>query len=151
MVLGLRCSNSDYHYVLLSGTKKVPVLENEEYISYPVNLKKAFALKWMVEEIRDRLGKFKIDRVVIKTPEPLARRTASLTERIEFEAAVQIACAEVGLKAVFKKVKSTIAKDLGLKGKAKYLQNLDTSAIKDFDALSEKAREATLAAWTELP
>ena len=150
MVLGLRCSNTDYHYVLLSGTKKAPVIEHKGSISYPVKVKKPASLKWMVDETRDRLRKFDITKVVIKAPEPLARRTGPLTERIEYEAAVLIACADVGIKAVFKKVKSTIAKDLGLKGKSKYLQTLDTTPIIGFDALPEKIQEAILAAWSEL-
>uniref|UniRef100_Q01T22 Holliday junction resolvase RuvC n=1 Tax=Solibacter usitatus (strain Ellin6076) TaxID=234267 RepID=Q01T22_SOLUE len=150
MVLGLRCSNTDYHYALLSGTKKVPLVEDQGSVSYPGGLKKPAALKWMVDEIQDRLRKSDIDSVVIKGPEPAATRTSSLVERVEYETAAMIACAEVGLKAVFKKVKSTLAKDLGLKGKGKYLQTLDTSAIPGFSTLSEKAKEAALAAWTEL-
>jgi hypothetical protein len=151
MVMGLRCSNTDYHFVLLTGTKSSPVLKQSGSFNYPKGLKKPFALKWMLEETRDRLQKCTIDRVVIKASEPLARPSGPLTERTEFEAAVLIACAQSGLKAAFKKVKSTIAKDLGMKGKAKYLLEFDTSAITDFDSFSEKTREAILAAWTELP
>jgi hypothetical protein len=150
MVLGLRCSNTDYHFALLSGTKKAPILENKGSISYPVKVKKPASLKWMVDEIHDRLRKIHIDVVVIKAPEPSARRTSVLTERIEYEAAVLIACADVGIKAVFKKVKSTIAKDLGLKGKGRYLETFDTGALKNFSELPEKTREAALAAWSEL-
>jgi hypothetical protein len=140
MVLGLRCSNTDYHHVLLSGTKKAPVMEGIGVINYPEGLKKQFALKWMVDEIRDWLKKAKIEKVVIKGPEPMAMRTTGLVERVEYEAAVLIACADHGLKAVFKKVKSTIAKDLGLKGKGKYLLTFDTSAFKDFEELPDKTR-----------
>jgi hypothetical protein len=150
MILGIRCSNTDYHYALLGGTKKAPVVESQGAISFPSGMKKPIALKWMVDEIRDQLRKNKIDKVVIKGPEPSAARTSALVERIEYEAAILIACAEAGLRAAFKKVKSTIAKDLGLKGKARYLKTLDTSVIERFDTLPEKSQEAVLAAWTEL-
>lgn len=150
MVLGLRCSNTDYHFVILGGTKKAPLLESRGCVGYPTGVKKPLALKWMVDETRDRLQKGNIDRVVIKAPEPLARPTGSLIERIEFEAAVLVACGQFGLRAAFKKVKSTIAKELGLKGKGKYLLTFDTSAIKDFGSFPEKTQEAILAAWTEL-
>ncbi len=150
MILGLRCSNTDYYYVLLSGTKTLPILDCHASIQYPGGLKKPVSLKWMADEIRDLLRKVEIEKVVIKASEPMARKTTSLVERAEYEAAVLIACADSGLKAVFKKVKNTIAKDLGLKGKGKYLQSFDTTAMKGFDLLSEKGREAALAAWTEL-
>lgn len=150
MILGLRCSNSDYHFALLEGTKKAPVIKKCERVQFPEGFKKPAALKWMVDEIKDKLTQVKAEKVVMKGPEPMARPTAELRERIEFEAAVYIACAETGLKAVFKKVKATIAKDLGVKGRARYLQTLDTRHITGFEALSDKAKEAVLAAWTEL-
>lgn len=150
MVLGLRCSNSDYHLVLLDGTKTLPILKYKTAIKYPAGLKKPLSLKWMVDEIRGYLKKFQIEKVVIKAPEPSARPSSSHTERIEYETAVLIACADSGLKAVFKKVKCTIAKDLGLKGKGKYLETFNTDAIDGFDKLPEKTQEAAFAAWTEL-
>jgi hypothetical protein len=55
-----------------------------------------------------------------------------------------------GMRAVFKKVKSTIAKDLGQKGRSKYLANLDTSWAPTFDGFSDKEKEAIQAAWSEL-
>jgi hypothetical protein len=44
---------------------------------------------------------------------------------------------------------STISKDLGLKGKGKYLKTkLDTSPIKDFENYAQKVQEAILVAWS---
>jgi hypothetical protein len=149
-VLGLRCSNTDYYFVVMRGTKKTPSIEANSLIQYPEGFKKAVSLKWMVDEVKDKLKKYKIEKVVMKGPEPAAFRTSSLLERIEYEAAVYIACCEIGLKAVFKKVKATIAKDLGLKGKGKYLKTLNTSVIANYASLPEKGQEAAMAAWSEL-
>ena len=56
-----------------------------------------------------------------------------------------------GMNAIFKKLKSTIAKDLGLKGRAHYLQtSLDTSVIPGFGGRGGKEQEAILAGWSEL-
>ena len=150
MVLGIRCSNSEYYYVVLRGNKASPIIDGHDLVRYPDGFKKPASLKWMVEEIKDRVQEHQIQKVVMKGPEGMAVRTSGLLERVEYEASVYIACAEKGIKAVFKKVKSTIAKDLGLKGKAKYLKSLDTSCMKGFDTLPEKGQEAALAAWSEL-
>jgi predicted xylose isomerase-like sugar epimerase len=150
MILGLRCSSTDYYYVVLTGTKAAPEIASQKSHKYPHNLKKPASLKWMLEEIRDLLQRFEIEKVVFKAAEPLAMKNSSLVERVEYEAAAQIACAQAGLKAVFKKVKNTISKDLGMKGKAKYLQTLDTSPLAGYTQLPEKGKEAALAAWTEL-
>ena len=150
MILGLRCSNSDYYYVLLSGTKVAPKLHDHGLVQYPTGLTKPASLKWMFDEVRDRLGKSNAKKVVLKGPEPAATKSPSLVERVEYEAAVLIACGEIGMNAVCKKVKSTIAKDLGMKGRGKYLLSFDTSRLAGFDTLPEKGREAALAAWTGL-
>ncbi len=86
----------------------------------------------------------------MKGAEPMANRTSEILARVEYEAAVYIGCSEMGRKAVFKKVKATVAKDLGLKGRGKYLETLDTSVMGGFAVLAPKAREAALAAWSEL-
>jgi len=55
------------------------------------------------------------------------------------------------MTGIFKKVKSTIAKDLGLKGRGHYLRTeLDTSVIPGFAGKPDKEKEAILAAWSEL-
>ena len=46
------------------------------------------------------------------------------------------------------KRKVTLAKDLGLKGKARYLLTFDTSPIPDFADLDEKMKDAVLCAWS---
>ena len=70
---------------------------------------------------------------------------------MENETAFMLAGAIRGMKAIFKKVKSTIAKDLGQKGRAKYLVNLSTETIPEFGELHEKVQEAVIAARSELP
>jgi hypothetical protein len=150
MILGIRCSNLDFCFVILEGTKKSPVIHSHELVLYPKGFKKPASLKWMVDELRGILAKYDIERIVMKGPEPMAKKKSQLIERIEYETAVYIACAQEGKKAVFKKVKCTIAKDLGLKGQAKYLANLDTTVMDGFGELSDKGQEAALAAWTEL-
>jgi len=49
-----------------------------------------------------------------------------------------------------RQVKSTMAKDLGFKGRGRYLATLDTSAIASFTQLDDKIQEAVLVAWSGL-
>ena len=149
-VLGIRCSNKDFTYAIMTGTKKNPSVLHIASVTVPKNFTRPRALPWMVQEIQDLIEKHAVANVVMKASEGRFRGKP-YTERVELEAAVYIAAGMNGMNAVFKKVKSTIAKDLGLKGRGHYLQTtLDTSVIVDFDAYSEKEKEAILAGWSEL-
>lgn len=85
----------------------------------------------------------------IKRTETSVKRSNALERRIEYEAIASLAAAEAGCTNVHRKVAATVAKDLGLKGKSKYLKtDLDTSAIDRFAAYSAKEHEAILVAWS---
>jgi len=107
-------------------------------------------LVWFLREIEALLDKFDIEMIVTKEFEG-RKRDKSFVARVEHEAMVYMAAANHGITAVFKKRKCTIAKDLGLKGRARYLSTkLDTSPIPDFNSYSDKTQDAILAAWSEL-
>lgn len=150
MVLGIRCSNSDFSYAVLSGSKDAPTLEYEGSNKIPRNYSKPRALSWFVQEVEEIITRHEIKKIVMKGFEGQVK-TKTYEERVELETAVYIAASKFGLNAVFKKVSSTIAKDLGLKGKKHYLTTqLDTSVIPNFAEKSEIRREAIFAAWSEL-
>lgn len=149
-VLGIRCSNRDFTYVVMSGTKSIPQIKSQKAIMLPKNYSKPRALHWFVQEIEHLIEKHKIDVIVIKGFEGRTRGK-TYEERFELETAAFIAAGKNGINAVFKKVKSTIAKDLGLKGRGHYLKtHLDTSAIPDYSQKSDKEKEAILVGWSEL-
>lgn len=150
MILGIRCSNKDFSYAVLSGTKNKPTVEHEGANKIPKNFSKPRALSWLVQEIEEIINKHNITKIVMRGFEGQVRKRTTYEERVELETAVYIAAAKCGINAVFKKVRSTIAKDLGLKGKAHYLQSLDTSSILGYDERSDIKKEAILAAWSEL-
>jgi hypothetical protein len=151
LVLGIRCSNTDYTFAVLKGTKKAPGVVVTGTVPYPKGFTKPQSLKWLAQEIDGFLKTHQIEKIVMNRFEGRGLRKLAYEDRVEHEAAVYIAAANSGMKAVFKKVKSTIAKDLGLKGRARYLAaGLDTSLIPDFQTYSDKVRDATLAAWSEL-
>ena len=58
--------------------------------------------------------------------------------------------AALGIKPVLRRVKSQVAKSLGLKGRAKYLDSFDTSVLADYERLPKNLQEAVLAAWSGL-
>jgi len=148
-VLGIRCSNTDFAYAILDGSKRSP---NEIVIgafAYPKGYAKPRSLRWLVQEIDGLIDKHEIRAIVLKAYEGRTRGKAH-EDRVEHEAAVIIAGANRGLTAVFKKVNSTIAKHLGQKGRARYLQRLDTTVLPSFASASNKVQEAMLAAWSEL-
>ena len=149
--LGVRCSNSDYTFCILSGDGRSPDVECVERVAFPKDYTDAEVLKWLNQEVRAILADHTFDAVGLKRAETNVKRSNSLEVRIQAEAIVALAASEIGCSVIDRKVNSTIAKDLGLKGKAKYLQTkLDTSVIPDFDDYSEKERDAILVAWSFL-
>lgn len=148
--LGLRFSNSDYTYAVMSGTKKAPTIIEIGTIGYPKGFQRAQTLKWLLHEQEAIHTKYKIGIVVIKKFEGRSKGNA-FEDRVEGESTAFIAAASSGLKAVYKKMGSTIAKDLGLKGKASLLKtDLDTTVIENYDQLSDKEKDAILSSWSEL-
>jgi hypothetical protein len=148
-ILGVRCSNKDFAYALVSGDTASPQLITCRTLAYPKNFEHHSALLWFVQELEQLIHKNNVAALVLKKSEGRTK-SGTFEARVEFEAAAQIAAAKLNLSRVFKKVKSTLAKDLGLKGRAHYLEVLDTSAIPQFDDYSEKEQEAILCAWSEL-
>jgi hypothetical protein len=144
-ILGVRCSNRDFAYAILDGTKQTPSQLKIATLSYPRGFAKPQSLHWLFQEADALLRRHGIEKIVLKRFEGKSRG-APFEDRVEHEAAVILAAAERGMKAVSKKVKSQIAKDLGQKGRARYLAELDTSWLPSFGTLSDKEKEAVQAA-----
>lgn len=150
-LLGLRCSNLGYSYVVMTGTKAAPAMLAHNTVLAPKGYVTPPRLKWMCHEITDLCRKHNIRAIFMKGTEGLASRGATFVDRIEMEAMVYYSGHELGIRHIVKKVKSTIAKDLGQKGKAKYLQTMDTSCFPALADLDEKEHEAALTVWSGLP
>jgi hypothetical protein len=149
-ILGLRCSNKDFAYVLMSGTKAAPQLAECRTLAYPKNFAHPRSLLWFTQEIEQLIRKHSVQGIVMKRSEGRSKG-GSFEMRVEYEAAAYLAAARCNVMRAFKKVKSTLAKDLGLKGRAHYLDtSLNTSVIPGFADFSEKEQESILCAWSEL-
>ena len=146
--LGIRCSNSDYSIVILSGNRGSPKIIKKACNCSPNGYTTARRLKWFLQELEDILNTFEIDEIVIKGTEPMAQKGGTYAERVENEAMIFLAAEKKGIKSVVKKVNSTIAKDHGLKGRGKYLATLDFSIFPDFEKEKQKMQEAITIAWT---
>ena len=151
LVLGLRCSNADYSFAVLDGSKSHPRIVEKGSVRFPHTYSRARQMGWFKQEIEDRRKHHSISALAIKGAEGIASRGKAFVERIENEAAAILAAVARGIGKVPRKTKSTIAKDLGLKGRAGYLATaLDTSVIAGFNDLPVKEQEAVLVAWSEL-
>jgi phosphohistidine swiveling domain-containing protein len=148
-VAGFRCSNSDFAYCITSGTKDAPTLTEKHRIQFPAGYSEPELFKWLYQETLTIFKRAKCQAVGIKKAEGTVRRSNALEARVQAEAIVTLAAADSGCHRVQRKVSATIAKDLGLKGKGKYLHSqLDTSPLAGFDALSSKLQESALVAWS---
>jgi hypothetical protein len=147
--LGVRCSNTDCIFAMLDGSQESPTNISLKKVRFPKGFSKAELLKWFYQEFEDFLKNKDIDSVGIREPEKNARRSNSLDLRLQFEGIISLLSAQHGIGQIESKIKSTIAKDLGLKGKGKYLDTkLDTSCIDDFDDYDKKQQEAIMVAWS---
>lgn len=150
-ILGIRCSNSDYAYAVITGTKESPELVVSDIIAFPKGYSPPEIMKWLLQELESINTKYDISRWVIKGAEPMAMRDKAYTSRVEFEAMVSLSAVNKGNSNVCRKVKSTIAKNLGLKGTAKALViDLDYSLIDGLKNMKDKEFESVVAAWSEL-
>ena len=147
-VLGIRCSNTDLAYCVLSGTKNAPVIEAASAISYPRGFSEPEILKWLRQEVTQIFERHQCDKVAIKKPELAVSRSNAIDTRIACEGIVSLAAAESGCMSVDRLVNVSIAKGLGLKGRGKYLQTMDTSAVAEFDQYTPKIQEAIMVAWS---
>lgn len=149
-VLGIRCSNKDYTYAILTGTKTNPRIIDTQTLPYPSGFPTAESLKWLLQEIEGLIIQYDIKRITMNKSETRVRGN-DYEHRVEHEAIVYIASLNKGVKCVDKKVKGSIAKDLGLKGRASsLLDTSNTSLIKDFDNYSKKSQDAIFAGWSKL-
>ena len=151
MILGIRCSNTDYTFALLKGRKKTPQLQNIKTAAFPKGYSRPNSLRWFFQEIEDYFAKHtEITECVIKGAEPMAQKGSAYSERVEHESMVLLTAANKGINAS-RKVKATIAKNLGLVGRAKALEeDLDSSVLAGYDKYTAKEQEAILAAWSAL-
>jgi hypothetical protein len=148
MVIGIRCSNQDFSYAILDGTKAAPILINKSTISFPRNYSRCKELKWFYQELEGLKDSYEIKEWGIKGAEPMAQKGKFYAARIENEAMIFLLCANIGNDNVIRKVKQTIAKNLGFKGKSKYLKEVEFDNIEGYDNCNEKIKEAILVAWS---
>lgn len=147
--LGIRCSPNDYTYATLSGTIANPALIEVKTIPFPANYSQPEKLKWYHDELQNLNRKHGIDSWAIKGAEPMATKGGAYADRVELEAMVSLSAGMLGSSNVVRKVKATIAKDLGLKGRAKSLiEELDYTKIHGLNERSDKEFEAIVVAWS---
>ena len=150
-VLGLRCGSTEYSFAVLKGGKRKPEVVVKGTVKFPKSNSRALNIAWFKQEIDDIFTHHAVSFLAIKGTEGLASRGAAFVARVEHEAAAILAAVNKGIRRVPRKVKSTIAKDLGLKGKGAYLATkLDTSVIPDFEKQPPNVKEAILVGWSEL-
>ena len=151
IVLGVRCSNSGYAFAVLNGTKSLPVVVEAGSVGCPAGFSRCESLKWFFQEMSDLLARHTVEGVAIKRYEGRAKGGRAYEDRVEYEGVALLAAGNAGVTRASKKASNTIAKDLGLKGRGRYLHTcLDTSPIAGFQGYDEKVQDSIRVAWSEL-
>lgn len=150
-VYGIRFSNSDFSFCILTGHSDAPTVAESGRVAFPTGYSEPELLKWLHQEITALLQRQACDALAIKKAEGTVKRSNALETRVQAGAIASLVAAQIGCTKVHRKMSSTVAKDLGLKGKGKYLKTkLDTSVIADFDSYPAKTQEAILVAWSAM-
>jgi len=133
----------------MEGTQGAPILVSSDLRVFPKGYGTCQRVRWFLGEVAELLQKHNPSRVAIRGFEGRSRDSA-FEERVQHEAMIYLGAAQAGMTDVSRKVQSQIAKDFGLKGRARYLKGMDTTALSGFDALHQKTKDAVLAAWCSL-
>lgn len=142
-ILGLRCSPSEFCYVVLKGSKEDWELVIQKKLKLPTGYTRPELIRWFSQEIASIIKEHKISDIGIKGTEAMRMKGKAYGERMELEAMIYLNAAESGIINVYRKVNATIAKDLGFKGKGKYLaEGVDYSNIDDYEKMSSQLQEA---------
>lgn len=142
-ILGIRCSSKDFSFAVLNGKQESTNLIDTGTISFPKGYSDSDNLKWFHQEVGGIITKHKIGGIGVKGVEPMAMKGKIYGARMEKEGMIFLQASQNGIKYVKRKVKATIAKDIGLKGKGKYLETkADFSSISEYDKLSKNIQEA---------
>lgn len=151
MVLGIRCTPSEFSYVIIEGSFKSHSLKTSNRMKYPSGYSHCELLKWFYNEIGGSIAKFEITVIGVKGTEAMQMKGKAYGNRMEIEGMIFLQAALNGLSHSMRKVNSTIAKDLGQKGKGKYLADgVDYSSIANFDTMSKNLQEAVQVALSML-
>jgi hypothetical protein len=124
IVLGIRCSSKDFSFSVVTGSQADPNLIESGTIKFPSGYNDSERIKWFYQENEGLIEKHGIKGIGIKGVEPMAMKGKIYGERMQIEGILFLLAAEKGIKYIKRKVKSTIAKDFGLKGKGKYIATL---------------------------
>lgn len=148
-ILAIRCSNTDFAYAVIDGTKESPTIVYSDITGFPKGYDEPALFNWFHQEILGLIDQYQPDGVALKSAEPMVKRSSPLETRIRVEGIALMTAAEKGCGIACRKVKSTIARDLGMKGKGKYLETkLDTKPIANYDSYKTKEKEAILVGWS---
>lgn len=150
-VIGFRCGSSEFSYAVLEGDKANPRIIVKDTVSFPKNYSRPQVLKWLYQEMQQIFTSNDPNAIVLKRTEGSAPRGKSFVERVENEAIVLLMASQKNVYNITGKVKSTIAKNLGFKGRARYLKGIFIgSPISEVENSAENIKDAVMAAWSEL-
>jgi Holliday junction resolvasome RuvABC endonuclease subunit len=151
IILGIRCSTNDFSYAIVTGNQASPNIIESGNIKFPSGYNDSDRIRWFYQETGELISKFSIKGIGIKGVEPMAMKGKAYGERMQIEGILFLLAAENSIKYIKRKVKGTIAKDFGLKGRGKYLATqFDYSNIPDFNKKSPNIQESIQVALSML-
>lgn len=142
-ILGIKCSSKDFSYSIIKGNQESVTLSDSGTVTFPKGYSDSETLKWLSQEIEGLIKKHSIHGIGVKGVEPMGMKGKAYGARMEKEGIIFLQAALCGIKYIKRKVKVTIAKDLGMKGKSKYLETkADFTGIEGYDSTNINTQES---------
>lgn len=151
--LGLRCTPSAVHFVVLEKTDGTTSLVANDKLVAPKSASLPIQCRYVADGISDITQQFGVDAIGIKLTEPfgISRRGLGQSEltRLYFEGCIQAEMARSGrscLSAVSNQVKAAL-KSRPIKG---YMERNEFRGLDGFSALNKEQQEAAIVAQAAL-
>jgi len=71
IILGLRCSPSEFSFIVIQGTQKTHSLVASGRIRYPSGYNHCELLRWLYNEVKGLIIKYKIEGIGVKGTQKL--------------------------------------------------------------------------------
>ena len=148
-VLGVRAEPRGFHWAVVEGTQRAPILTAHDKAATPASFEEPEALAWVRSRVLHVIDTYHPVAVAVRYPEPISRSSNSARQRCRVEGVVLEAAASRRLPILTGPL-ATIAAKLRTRKPKTYIETGTLRGL-DLSSVPASGREAVLIAVAQLP